>query len=264
MTRLTRDPLSVLTLLVAALVLLPIGGATLSVAQDKGAGNNRAQFDKALEALKALAAKSPSNCPRAMYIAASDKEVQDLFFAKLKEYVFKGITCLESPAGSANLLVLFDFDCKPGILCLIDPNFLVVVDVPNGKVVEILDPYIGGGGSRGRHGTNRAPVDLSMDIELKDVRREGDRVCATPRVCVTAKVRGRVVGEGCIDLPEACVYIDGDCVGVSAEAGDVKAEAEVCIEGTEICAKVRGCVKVFGSWKCIEEKECVGFSRDEK
>jgi hypothetical protein len=96
-----------------------------------------------IEKLKEVAAKSIAPCLTAKYIAFSDRRVRDLFVKKFQDgYVFQGIECLDVLSIPEKKYVLFDFDCKPGTLCLIKPAFLVVVNMISASVEGIVDPYI--------------------------------------------------------------------------------------------------------------------------
>jgi len=85
-------------------------------------------------------------CITSIYIAARDAEVQKVITRKLvnPNYVFKGVRCLDKPGIPEQARVLFDFDCTPGIFCLLDPDVLVIVNLTTGHVVDIIDPYVGG------------------------------------------------------------------------------------------------------------------------
>jgi hypothetical protein len=163
--------------------------------------------------------------------------------------VFRGIDCLHRLSIPENHYVYFDFDCKPGTVCLIKPAFAAVVNVVDGYVVAILDPYI----PPSRELADLARADVSLEIDI-DVRHNGSEVCA--KVKVKVKVAG--LGSGTVSLPEVCLGHEGLCSRVDSGGGDVRAEAEVCWKGTKICAEVTGKIKLFGRWyeatatKCVE------------
>jgi plastocyanin len=120
-----------------------------SSAKDAGAEKKAAisvRYKSELAKLKDAAAGSMNECLNATYIAARDAQVQVVLIRKLlnSDYVFKGVRCLDDPGIPEQERVLFDFDCKPGIFCLVDPNVLVIVDIIDGRVIDIIDPYIGG------------------------------------------------------------------------------------------------------------------------
>lgn len=102
------------------------------------------QYDSELERLKEFVAGSTDSCRNAIFVAAKDAQVRATLLTKLSDdhYRFMGVRCLEEAGISEQRQVLFDFDCRPGIFCLIDPNVLVIVDVVDGRVVDIIDPYI--------------------------------------------------------------------------------------------------------------------------
>lgn len=95
-------------------------------------------------ALRQAAAKSTDPCLTAKFIALSDVRVQETLRAKLIEqgHVLRGIECLNRIGIPENKSVYFNIDCKPGTFCLIKPAFLVVVNVVDGYVVAIVDPYV--------------------------------------------------------------------------------------------------------------------------
>lgn len=146
-----------------------------------------------VEALTASSSKSIDPCLTAKAIALSDPRVRSLFIKKVADgYVFRKIACLDRIQIPENKAILFDFDCKPGTICLIRPAFLVVVNVVDGYVVAIVDPYIppseelfqgnntvylrfpGGlpilGDSRG---VRAARADLGVEVRIEDVQVGG-------------------------------------------------------------------------------------------
>lgn len=147
-----------------------------------------------VEALNAAATKSIDSCLTAKAIALSDARVRTLFLKKVADgYDFKKIDCLDRVQIPENKSVLFDFDCKPGTICLIRPAFLVVVNIVDGYVVAIVDPYIppseplmkgnntvpillGPGGvpilGFGR-GATVARADLGVEVRIEDVEVGG-------------------------------------------------------------------------------------------
>jgi|GEM_PF-3359770 len=104
-------------------------------------------------------------CRHAIYAAARDSQVASVLLRKLtnKEYVFKGVRCHDAPGIPEQRRVLFDFDCQPGTFCLIDPNVLVIVDVVQGKVVDIIDPYLGSDLAGDNHSSGHAVGHLKTD-----------------------------------------------------------------------------------------------------
>jgi len=205
--------------------------------------------------LKDAAAKSIDPCLTAKFIALSDQRVRALFLKKFQDgYVFRGIDCLDLLSIPENRYVLFDFDCKPGTLCLIKPAFLVVVNMIGGYVEAIVDPYIPTSfelltrvGTFGRG-------DVSLDIDIS-TRWTGSEWC----VKVKVKVNVEGIGSGTVSLPEVCLGADGVCSSVNSGGGDIRAEAEICWRGSEICANVTGKIKLFGRWYEHTEEKCVGI-----
>lgn len=97
------------------------------------------------EKLQAAAAVSTSRCTVATYIALSTEKVQEKLIEKIMDgYVPKGTACIQPDLSIPEYAyVLFQFECPSGTYCIINPSFLVVVDVTNGKVVgDPVDPYL--------------------------------------------------------------------------------------------------------------------------
>lgn len=126
----------------------------------------RAAYDDELDKVRALSAGSIDPCLNAIYIAAVDGDVRQALLRHLlnPNEVFKKVDCLDKPSIPEYEHVLFDFDCRPGIFCLIDPNVLVTVDVVNRQVVNIADPYI--------------PSRVSATSRTKDSSRDVDNEIA--------------------------------------------------------------------------------------
>lgn len=96
-----------------------------------------------VQSLEAVAAKTTDTCTVSVFIAVSDREVQKILLRKFAEgNVFRGVSCLSGIGIPEVRQVLFQFDCPPGIFCLISPSFLVSVNFIEGKVVGIRDPFI--------------------------------------------------------------------------------------------------------------------------
>jgi len=105
---------------------------------------NEPEFNKQVEELKEIAARSINPCLTAKFVSLSDNRVRALFLKKLEEgYAFKEIRCLTVLSVPENRHVYFDFDCPNDRVCLIKPAFVVVVNVIDGRVVDIIDPYTG-------------------------------------------------------------------------------------------------------------------------
>ncbi len=100
-------------------------------------------LDDQIATLKDVAARSVDACLTAKYVSLSDQRVRDLILTKSREgYVFKRIVCTERLGLPEQRGVHFDFDCKPGTLCLVDPSFLAVVNLIDRYVTAIVDPYL--------------------------------------------------------------------------------------------------------------------------
>jgi hypothetical protein len=124
----------------------------------------------AVESAKEAAARSINPYVTAIFIALSDPAVQELIRTKLAaEFVMNGVRCLSIVTLREEKYVYFDFDCKPNTHCFIKPAFVVVVNVIAGRVVSIIDPYVGpltagghGIGAGGTEPTQGAPVTTYM------------------------------------------------------------------------------------------------------
>lgn len=105
-------------------------------------------FQKSLDAeiakFEKIAALSTDSCTVAQLIAILDKDVQKHMIRKFTEgHVFKGMECVAGIGIPEQKRVLFKYDCKPGTFCLINPSFLVIVNIVDKHVVSIQDPYLG-------------------------------------------------------------------------------------------------------------------------
>ena len=102
-------------------------------------------LDVEIDKLKNLASKSINPCLVAQYIAITDSRVRQLFLQKIVQgNLFRGIKCLNQIGIPEIRQVLFQFDCPPGIFCLVNPSFLVIVNIVSQNVEQIIDPYIAG------------------------------------------------------------------------------------------------------------------------
>jgi hypothetical protein len=105
-------------------------------------GEIRKQLAGEIDRLRQVAASSTNPCLVAQYIAFSDEGVQELFVKKnAAEDRFKACTCLPS-APNNQQHVLFEFDYPDGVLRLVKPSFLAVVDIAGREVAKVIDPYI--------------------------------------------------------------------------------------------------------------------------
>jgi hypothetical protein len=215
------------------------------------AADTKTQFQAQLRQLELAAAKSTSSCLVAQYIALSDDRVQALFLTKLTDgAVFNGMSCLSGIGIPEYKRVYFDFDCPHGTLCIIKPAFVVIVNIVDGTVVSIVDPYIVTREAKGD--TLVATRGTSLEIDIS-TRWTGSEWCV--KVKVKVKVSG--LGSGTVSLPEVCLGADGVCSRVDSGGGDVRAEAEVCWRGNKICAEVTGKIKLFGTWYEDSATKCV-------
>lgn len=93
-----------------------------------------------------IAARSTDTCMVLQLIAVSDPEVQQHMLKRFGEgHVFKRMECVTGIGILEHKRVLFRYDCKPGTFCLINPSFLVIVNIVEKCVVSIQDPYVGSG-----------------------------------------------------------------------------------------------------------------------
>jgi hypothetical protein len=104
----------------------------------------KAQIDAQIKLLKKAIVGSIDPCLHAQLIALCNATVQEHLVAKLgnKDYEFRGVRCLPTPAPIAGQQkVLFDFACRPGVFCVVQPSLLAVVNLTT-RAVAIQDPYI--------------------------------------------------------------------------------------------------------------------------
>jgi hypothetical protein len=102
----------------------------------------RNQLAGEIDRLRLLAASSTNPCLVTQYIAFSNHDVQELFVKKTAAGDrFKTCTCLPS-APDCQQYVLFEFDCPEGLIRLVKPSFLAVVDMPKREVAKVIDPYL--------------------------------------------------------------------------------------------------------------------------
>ena len=129
------------TLIALALSQLFITGAAADDKQD-AAARAASELDSQLKALETLPRLTP--CQQAVVIALKDAKVRKLFLSKATNpcYELKDVCCLDIPHVPEQEYVLFNFDCKLPCICILDPQFLVVVDKIK-KSVAINDPYQG-------------------------------------------------------------------------------------------------------------------------
>lgn len=147
-----------------------------------------AAYDAEVDKLRSLSAGSMDPCLNAKYIAVRNENVRSILLRNLSnpDYVFKKVSCLEILSIPEYEHVLFDFDCRPGIFCLIDPNVLVTVDVGNGSVVDTKDPFLGGPTG---FTTQRVRQSRAADNEIALVGTNNKRFRRGTQVNPTIKVK---------------------------------------------------------------------------
>ena len=101
------------------------------------------QIESDLQNIKEYSARSINPCLTAQYIAISNEKVRHILIQKIKQdYVFQGISCLDKIGIPEYKYVHFGFACAKGTFCLVNPSFVVVMNVVDGDIVSIIDPYI--------------------------------------------------------------------------------------------------------------------------
>jgi len=185
-----------------------------------------AALQEQIGALKDAVAKSVDPCLTAKYIALSEARVQETLRRKLIEqgHRFRGIECLNRIGIPENKSIYFNIDCKPGTFCLIKPAFLVVVNIIDGYVVTIVDPFI------------LTPTAINGPAGQSGCGcKQGT---AVREDCVSVTIED---GEACLNIGEfgeVCV----PCPGIP----DATA-AEACIKFCNFGARVRVRIKVLGN-----------------
>lgn len=102
------------------------------------------QFEKQLETLKSIS--EPTACQQATLIALEDEKVRGIVMESLENpcYVLKEICCEDRVRIPELEFIHFNFDCTSGCFCLVDPGFLVTVNVVEKKVTAVQRAYAGG------------------------------------------------------------------------------------------------------------------------
>jgi len=94
------------------------------------------RLDREIEGLRHHATFSTNPCTVAATIAAADPDVRTRLLAKVREGdQFRGLSCPRRGA------ILFEFDCPPGVICLVRRSMLVLVDMAGRRVERIIDPF---------------------------------------------------------------------------------------------------------------------------
>jgi hypothetical protein len=83
-------------------------------------------------------------CDRYLLLALSDEDVQKHFLDHAKNELFTGARCPPGPGPVDLAYVLFAFRVLPPAMSFLPIFFLVTINTLTGKVVEIIDPYVGG------------------------------------------------------------------------------------------------------------------------
>ncbi len=97
-------------------------------------------IEKQVDALREKAARSTNLCLTGSYIALRDARVREVFLKKITEgNVFDGIECDKDQF--EQVVIIFNFRCPDGVICLIPPTFAAVIDLIGGQVIRIIDPY---------------------------------------------------------------------------------------------------------------------------
>jgi hypothetical protein len=131
-----------------------------------------ADLDKQVDALKEVSARPINPCITAQFIAIADARVRDLLLKKVGAgNVFRGVSCLDTISIPEIRHVYFDLDCRPDTFCFVKPAFVVVVNIIDGYVVTIVDPFIRS--SQSSAGTMRLRVQKTLS-EAEAVSRARD------------------------------------------------------------------------------------------
>ena len=103
----------------------------------------KSHLDSEIERLRSIEEKNP--CRQYAIAALTDPKVRDLLEKRIENPCFQyvDICCLQTIGIPEQARVLFNFDCAPHCVCLVDPQFLVIVDKTDLTVVDIIDPYDG-------------------------------------------------------------------------------------------------------------------------
>lgn len=90
-----------------------------------------------------LARHGSSPCDRYFLIALSDAKVEEHFLQHVGNgELFVGVVCLGGITIPEQVRVLFQFHCLPPKFCFLPPAFLVTLNIIQGSVVDIVDPYV--------------------------------------------------------------------------------------------------------------------------
>lgn len=187
-------------------VILNIGGLE-SVMSEPVEILTEAVLQEQVSCLKEAAAKSTDPCLTAKAIAMCDSRVQGTLLDKLhkQRHVLRGIECLDRVGIPENKSVYFDIECKPGTFCFIKPAFLVVVNIVDGYVVAVVDPFI------------LTPTAMHGMSESK-CACEQESVAVLRDTCISVTIND---GEACLNVPgfgNVCVACPGFPDGTVAEA----------------------------------------------
>ena len=171
--------------------------------------NPEEQFEKQLETLKSIA--EPTACQRATIIALEDEKVREIVTESLENpcYVLKGICCEDRVRIPELEYIHFDFDCTNGCFCLVDPGFLVTVNVVEEQVVAVERAYAGGEHpcrSLMSPGRNDSPQVASVDSKLMKVRTVwmSHPLEGAHRIFLVGHLTGPKAGGNLVLDPNAC------------------------------------------------------------
>lgn len=234
-------------------MLLPLA-LTLLAVPALGQTDAAAKYQDAVDRLRSMAkGEYAGECTQAILIAALDPRVERIFIANLtnEHYVYRGTKCF--PGLHGRHYVFIDFDCKPNVICLVDPNVLVVVDVPKGKVVRIENPYPAEGsdvtGSANRADAPEVRCDFSGNGNASLSFHDGV-------VSISLELSGKVKCQGVtVASYSEKTRIEKDlsdlqpCADIKKTVGHLKVEGRLCYEGEKVCFRDVGVFVDFrGHW----------------
>ena len=100
-------------------------------------------MESRLQTIKEYGDRSINPSLTAQYIAISSKKVRQILQQKLKQdYIFQGISCFDKIGAPEYKYLHFALAYPKGTFCLVSPSFVVVVNVVDGHVVSMIDPFI--------------------------------------------------------------------------------------------------------------------------
>ena len=103
----------------------------------------QANFTNALRDLNEKVGEGGTPCTRYIIQAFRDDSVREHFLKHIfDDEMFIGARCLDEPGIPEEARILFGFQCVSPKICLLQPRFLVRLNVISGEVVDIQDPFI--------------------------------------------------------------------------------------------------------------------------